>query len=59
MSSDADWFKSSLSSTEAQESVPTFDQSSTDSTEQNASESETNSETPTIVPAGPIFGGVK
>jgi hypothetical protein len=47
MSSDAD--TPSLSSTEAQENVPAPDQSSADSTGQNATESETNCETPTIV----------
>jgi hypothetical protein len=57
MSSDAD--TPSLSSTEAQENVSIPDQSSTDSTGQNATESETNSETPTIVPAGPKVRGVK
>jgi hypothetical protein len=56
MSSDAD--TPSLSSTEAQENVSIPDQSSTDSSGQNATESETNSETPTIVPAGPKFGRV-
>jgi hypothetical protein len=54
MSSDSD--TPSLPSTEAHENGSTSDQSSSDSTEQIATESVTSNETPTIVPTGPQVG---